>query len=43
MILNVKLTLKGQVQTPQIDTFRRDEVNLVINQQNELVRTIRDI
>jgi hypothetical protein len=28
---------------PQIDTFRRDEVNQLMTQQNELVRTIRDI
>lgn len=34
---------QAQAQVPQIDTFRRDEVNLVMNQQNELVRSIRDI
>ena len=34
-----------QQQQPQavIDTFRRDEVNHLMNQQNDLVKTVRDI
>ncbi len=35
----------GQQQQPQavVDTFRRDEVNHLMNQQNDLVKTVRDI
>ena len=42
---NQQQPVGGQQQQPQavIDTFRRDEVNHLMNQQNDLVKTVRDI